>query len=170
MLRCVPVVDASNPPAAARKRVVLSTPYFIPDEPFQEALQTAAQSGVEVHLVVCRQIDRWSVGLAQRSYYEELLEAGVHIHLYKRAFLHAKHVSVDDAAVLIGSSNMDIRSFALNAEISLLFYDPQVVARVREIQEHYLAGSEALTLEGWKRRSLFVRTAENTARLVDSIL
>jgi cardiolipin synthase len=155
---------------AARKRVVLSTPYFIPDEPFLEALQTAAQSGVEVHLVVCRQIDRWSVGLAQRSYYEELLEAGVHIHLYKRAFLHAKHVSVDDAAVLIGSSNMDIRSFALNAEISVLFYDSQVVARVREVQEQYLAGSEMLTLEGWKRRSLFVRTAENTARLVDSIL
>jgi cardiolipin synthase len=155
---------------AARKRVVLSTPYFIPDEPFQEALQTAAQSGVEVHLVFCRQIDRWSVGLAQRSYYEELLEAGVRIHLYKQAFLHAKHVSIDDAAVLIGSSNMDIRSFALNAEISLLFYDPQVVARVREIQEHYLAGSEVLTLEGWRRRSVLVRTAENVARLVDSIL
>src|SRR5262249_699466 len=84
---------------AARKRVVLSTPSFLPAEPFQEALQTAAQSGVEVHLIVCRQMDRWSVGLAQRSYYEELLAAGVQIHLYKQAFLHAKHVSIDDAAV-----------------------------------------------------------------------
>jgi cardiolipin synthase len=155
---------------AARQRVVVTAPYFIPDEPFQEALQNAALSGVEVHLVVSRQMDQLSVGLAQRSYYDCLLEAGVKIHRYKEGFLHAKHVSIDDRAAVIGSSNMDLRSFVLNEEISLVVYDADVVARLRTIQEHYFAGAELLTLKEWRRRSAWVKMAENIARLVDSLL
>ncbi|HKB41025.1 MAG TPA: cardiolipin synthase, partial [Gemmataceae bacterium] len=126
----------------ARERVVITTPYFVPDEPFLQAMQTAVLRGVAVHLVVSKQADQLLVGLAQRSYYEELLGSGVRIHLYHRRFLHAKHVSIDDSVALIGSSNIDIRSFALNAEVSLLLYDPQVVARLREVQEEYFAHSE----------------------------
>jgi cardiolipin synthase len=100
---------------ASQKRVVITTPYFIPDETLFQALQSAALRGVEVHLIVSRQADQLLVGLAQPSFYEELLEAGVQIHLYRERFLHAKHLSVDDAVALIGSSNMDIRSFLLNA-------------------------------------------------------
>jgi cardiolipin synthase len=155
---------------AARKRIVVTTPYFIPDEPLMQALQSAALRGVEVHLVVSRQMDQWLVGLAQRSYYEELLQSNVHIHVYSKRFLHAKHVSIDDGAALIGSSNMDIRSFALNAEISLLVYCPQVVAQLRAIQERYFAGAELLTLTEWQQRPLILKLLQNTARLVDSIL
>src|SRR5262249_50751250 len=79
----------------ARKRVVLTTPYFIPDEPLLQAMQTAVLRGVEVHLVVSEAGDHPVVSLAQSSYYEELLEAGVQIHLYRTNFLHAKHVSID---------------------------------------------------------------------------
>jgi cardiolipin synthase len=154
----------------ARERVVITTPYFIPDEPFLEALQTAVRRGVDVHLVLSRQADQLLVSLAQKSYYEELLEAGVRIHLYYKRFLHAKHLSIDAAVALIGSSNIDIRSFALNAEISLLIYDPRVVAELRTIQERYFDHSELLTLEKWSRRSLVAQVAQNTARLVNSVL
>jgi len=80
----------------ARRRVVLTTPYFVPDEPLLQAMQTAVLRGVEVHLVVSEAGDHPLVALAQRSYYEELLEAGVHIHTYRTNLLHAKHLSVDD--------------------------------------------------------------------------
>src|SRR5262249_38302064 len=96
---------------AAWKRVVITTPYFVPDEPLLQALQTAVLRGVDVHLIVSHKADQVLVGLAQRSYYEELLAAGVKIHQYKERFLHAKHMSIDDEIAVIGSSNMDLRSF-----------------------------------------------------------
>jgi cardiolipin synthase len=155
---------------AARRRVCVTTPYFIPDEPLAQALQTAARRGVDVRLVVAKQVDQYMVGLAQRSYYEALLEAGVHVHEYGRRFLHAKHLSVDDAVVAVGSSNLDIRSFALNAEIMLLVYDEAVAHRLRAVQDRYLAGSEELALDAWRARPLWRKVAQNTARLVDSVL
>ncbi|HYT88377.1 MAG TPA: cardiolipin synthase [Gemmataceae bacterium] len=154
----------------ARERVVITTPYFIPDSSLLQALQTAALRGVDVHLVVSRQADQVLVGLAQRSYYEELLEGGVKIHLYQRRFLHAKHVSVDDSIALIGSSNMDIRSFRLNAEISLLIYDPQAAAQLHAVQDRYFSNSHLLTLEEWQQRPRLTKIAQNMARLVDSLL
>ncbi|HSI34889.1 MAG TPA: phospholipase D-like domain-containing protein, partial [Tepidisphaeraceae bacterium] len=155
---------------AARHRVVITTPYFIPDEPVLQAVQTAVLRGVEVHLVVSKQIDQFLVGLAQRSYYEDLLEAGVRIHSYTRRFLHAKHVSVDDDVALIGSSNMDIRSFVLNAEVMLVVYDRAVVARLRKIQERYFADSEEITAEAWRARPGWHKVLQNVARLADSLL
>src|SRR5262249_43100295 len=125
----------------ARKRVVLTTPYFIPDEPFLQATQTAVLRGVEVHLVVSEAGDHPVVSLAQRSYYEELLEAGVQIHPYRTNFLHAKHVSIDDSVALIGTSNLDIRSFVLNAEVMLVIYDHGVAARRAAEQEPDFAHS-----------------------------
>jgi cardiolipin synthase len=155
---------------AAQKRVVITTPYFIPDDALLLAMQTAVMRGVEVHLVVSRQVDQLLVGLAQKSYYEDLLEGGIQVHRYYRHFLHAKHLSVDDAVALIGSSNIDIRSFALNAEVSLLVYDPGVVAALRAIQEQYFAYSERLTKEQWAARPLYAKVLQNSARLVDSLL
>jgi cardiolipin synthase A/B len=155
---------------AAERRVMVTTPYFIPSEALAHALQMAALRGLEVHLVVSAQIDQLLVGLAQRSYYESMLECGVHIHCYRSRFLHAKHISIDDSVALIGSSNMDIRSFALNAEISMLVHDPQVVAELRRIQDRYLAGSDHLELETWRRRPRAQRFLQNIARLADSLL
>jgi cardiolipin synthase len=154
----------------ARKRVVLTTPYFVPDEPLLQAMQTAVLRGVEVHLVVNDAVDQPVVSLAQRSYYEELLEAGVRIHSYRANFLHAKHLSIDDSVALIGTSNLDIRSFVLNAEVMLVIYDPGVAARLAAVQERYFANSRVLTLTDWQQRSFASKLAQNLARLLSPLL
>jgi cardiolipin synthase len=110
------------------------------------------------------------VSLAQESYYEELLEAGVQIHLYRTNFLHAKHLSVDDSVALIGTSNLDIRSFALNAELMLLIYDTGVTSRLAAEQERYFAGSRLLTLETWRQRPFVKKLAQNLTRLLSPLL
>ena len=155
---------------AARQRVVFTTPYFVPDDPFLAALRSAARRGVEVRLIVSLHANQPFTQQAQRSYYDDLLSAGIHIHLYRPCFLHAKHLSVDDSIALLGSTNIDIRSFALNAEVSLIVYDPAVVAQLRKVQERYLADSEVLDLETWRQRPLPQRVAQNLARLADSLL
>jgi cardiolipin synthase len=155
---------------AARKRVVLTTPYFVPDEPFLAALLSAARRGVAVHLVLSSHANQTLTQLAQRSFYDELLEAGVNIHLYQPRFLHAKYLTVDNEVALIGSANIDIRSFALNAEIEILFYDVRVVAELRRIQDRYFEHSALLTVEEWGRRPLAARTLQGIARLADSFL
>jgi cardiolipin synthase len=155
---------------SAHKRVVITTPYFVPDQPFLQALETAVLRGVEVHLVVPARSNQFVTNLAQQSFYDELLESGVKIHLYRPHFLHAKHLSIDDDVALIGSSNIDIRSFALNAEVSLLVYDAQVMNQIRAIHERYFANSDVLTREVWDERSVIARTSQNIARLADSLL
>jgi cardiolipin synthase len=154
----------------ARERVVLTTPYFIPDEALLQALQTAVLRGVEVHLVVSRLADQLLVSLAQKSYYAELLRAGIRIHRYREKFLHAKHLSIDGEVTLVGSSNMDIRSFVLNAEVSVVFFDRGVTARLRAEQERYFAASDLLSAEGWDNRRLAAKVCENLARLMSPLL
>jgi len=155
---------------AARERVVITTPYFVPDEPFLAALRSATRRGVEVRLIVSGHGNQRVTQFAQRSYYEQLLTAGVHVHLYRPHFLHAKHLSVDDSIALLGSTNIDIRSFALNAEASLILYDPDAVRRLRAIQERCIANSNELDLEKWRSRPLSERVLQNLARLADSVL
>jgi len=154
----------------ARTSVVITTPYFIPDETLLRALVNAALRGVDVRLIVSRDIDQFLVGFAQRSYYDDLLSAGVSIHLYRTRFLHAKHLSVDDAVVVIGSSNMDIRSFALNAEAGVIVYDAALAAELKRVQTRQLAESDRLTLDAWRSRSRIRKVAENVARLFDTLL
>jgi len=154
----------------ARERVVITTPYFVPDEPFFQAVRSAVLRGVEVHLVLSEHANQLVTQLAQRSYYDDLLGAGVIIHLYQPRFLHAKHLSIDDHIVLIGSTNIDIRSFALNAEVNVLIYDAEVAGEMRRVQDGYFAASRLLKAEEWARRPLRTRVAQNVARLADSLL
>jgi cardiolipin synthase len=155
---------------AARERVVITTPYFVPDEPVLQAIRSATLRGVQVHLVVSLHANQRLTQMAQRSFYETLLESGVHIHLYRPRFLHAKHMTVDDDIAMLGSTNMDIRSFALNAEINLVVYDPAVVRAMSQVQERYFANSETLSAEVWQRRPLIQKVLQNSARLADSLL
>jgi cardiolipin synthase A/B len=154
----------------ARQRVVITTPYFVPDEPFMQALHTAAIRGVDVHLIFSQRTNQRTTRLAQESYYEDLLAAGVHIHLYRPRFLHAKHLTIDHDIALVGSTNIDIRSFALNAEVSLLIYDPLIVAQVAQIQQRYIDDAQLLDPALWSRRPFTARTLQNLARLADSFL
>ncbi len=155
---------------AARRRIVITTPYFVPDEPVLQAVRSATVRGVEVHLIVSMHANQMLTQLAQRSFYETLLECGVIIHLYEPRFLHAKHLTVDDHISLLGSTNMDIRSFALNAEINLVTYDTSTVQKFKAIQERYFANSELLSAETWSRRPLGIKVLQNSARLADSLL
>jgi len=154
----------------ARARVVLTAPYVIPSEAFLAAMCHTARRGVAVDLIVDQESNKPLVQLAQQSYYDVMLKAGVRIHRHTGSFLHAKHLSVDDEVALIGSSNLDIRSFALNAEVSVLIYDRAVVADLKVVQDRYLQHARLVTRE--ERRQLRVgrRALENLARLTDSLL
>jgi cardiolipin synthase len=155
---------------AARERVVITTPYFVPDEAFLQALATAALRGVETRLVVSARSNQRLTDLAQRSYYERLLDAGIAIHQYEPHFLHAKHMTVDRTVAIVGSTNIDIRSFALNCESSLLVYDREVVRALEAVQARYIAASRPVEPAAWAARPLGQRVAQNSARLADSLL
>ncbi len=154
----------------ARHELVLATPYFVPDDATLAALQVAALSGVRVRLLLSASNNQPLTAWAQQAYYADLLAAGVEIHLHRPHFLHAKHLRVDDALALIGSINLDIRSFALNAELGLLSYDPAVVAALREVEARTLADAERVEASTWKRRPGWRRAREGIARLADSLL
>lgn len=154
----------------AQKKLVLTTPYFVPDDGTLSALRIAALSGVDTQLILSARNNQQLTAWAQESYYSDLLQSGVKIAHYRPHFLHAKHLSVDDHMALVGSMNLDIRSFALNAEIGMLCYDRGVVARMRQIEADYLAHSDLLTLEAWNRRPAWKRSREGIARLADSFI
>jgi len=154
----------------ARRRLVLTTPYFVPDDGTVNALRIAALSNVEVQLILSASNNQPLTAWAQHAYYEELLACGVKIALYRPNFLHAKHLSIDDEVALIGSLNLDMRSFALNAEIGILCYDRDVVMKMRAIESEYLANAELLSLESWRQRPQWKRSLEGIARLADSFL
>jgi len=155
---------------AAETSVTLVSPYLIPDEALLAALQTAAYRGVTIDLVVSKVVDQRLVRLAQRSFYDELMSMGVRIHRYRDHLLHAKHVSVDGRVGVIGSGNADLRSFMLNAEISMLLYDPAQVAELAAHQADCMARSDHLDFLEWRRRPIALRLAENLARLVGPLL
>ena len=154
----------------ARHRVTIVTPYFIPDDRVIGAMCTAAARGVVVDLVVSAVVDQRLVNLSQSSFYDELLHAGVRVNLFRDYLLHAKNVSIDGKFAIVGSSNVDLRSFQLNEEVSLILYDQPSVAAVETIQRGYLDASDQLGLEDWRRRPALRKLLENIARLLNSLL
>ncbi|WP_255513332.1 cardiolipin synthase [Homoserinibacter sp. GY 40078] len=150
----------------AQRRIVLVSPYFVPDDSMLYAVTTAAQSGLHVELFVSEIGDQFMVYHAQRSYYEALLKAGVKIYLFPApTILHAKHMTFDDEVAIIGSSNMDMRSFTLDLEISVMVHGGSFLAGLREVEDSYRAVSRELTLEEWQRRSFGTQTLDNLMRL-----
>lgn len=156
--------------AGARQQVVLVTPYFVPDESTLSALRIAALSGVRVQLILSASNNQLLAALAQQASFDGLLRCGVRIALYQPHFLHAKHLSVDGKVALIGSINLDIRSFALNAELGLLCHDPALVAAVEAVERDYLAHAQVLSLSQWRQRPRWRRSAEGIARLADALI
>ena len=155
---------------SAQEKIILVSPYFVPDDSMLYAITTAAQSGIHVELFVSEIGDQFFVYHAQRSYYEALLKAGVIIYLYKApTILHAKHMTIDDEVSVIGSSNMDMRSFGLNLEISLLVRGEEYVRQLRAVEDQYRASSRELTLDEWSNRSSFSATLDNVARLTAAV-
>lgn len=154
----------------ARESATLTTPYFIPDDVLRQALTTAVLRGVDVRLVVPAKDDQLLVSSAQKSYYLDLLKGGVKICRSGAGFLHAKHVSIDGHVAWIGSSNLDIRSFALNAEIVLLAYGREVCAQLARVQERYFSEGEWLDAASWGNQPLWRQVGWNMARLFSQLL
>jgi cardiolipin synthase len=155
---------------SAQQRISLTSPYFVPDESLLYAVTTAAQRGVSVELFVSAVGDQFMVYHAQRSYYDALLEAGVRIFRYPAPYvLHSKHFTIDDDVAVVGSSNMDMRSFALNYEVSLMLLGPEVVKRMRAVEDDYRALSSELTRSEWSGRSRGSRYVDNVMRLTAAL-
>jgi cardiolipin synthase len=155
---------------AARREVVVTTPYYVPDEAMQAALCAAANRGVATTIVFPARNDNVAVGAASRSRYAELLEAGVAIHEFEGGLLHAKTLTLDGEVALIGSANMDRRSFDLNFENNILLADAAATAALRARQAEFIAGSRQVTAAEvaawpWSRRLL-----NNVAGLVGPVL
>ncbi len=153
----------------ARERVVLVTPYFIPDEPVELALCMAARRGVDVNVVVPAHSDLRFVDAATRSYCRVCADAGVNTHFFTAGFLHAKMLLVDDAIAMVGSANFDNRSFRLNLETNVVVYSPSFINHVQEIQQYYLDQSVGMR-EAFGEHPRHRRLAEDLARLVSPLL
>jgi len=154
---------------AARERVWLVTPYFVPGEAAMMALTSAALGGIDVRLMVPRMSDSRLVTLAARSYYDDLLAAGVKIYEYGPRMLHTKALLVDNASVIVGSANFDHRSFRLNFEVSVLFQDRSLGERMAKLIEGEFANAPRVRAD--RRRPLFgSRLPEALARLMSPLL
>ena len=154
----------------AKKRLHITTPYFIPDEPVQTALVAAAMRGVDVRLLVPKRTDSIMINYASRSYYRELLAAGCRIYEYRKGFVHSKTLAADGELGIIGTANMDIRSFRLNFEVCVVCYEGEVA---RKLDEHFmadLADAEQVRLKTFSKRPRVDVFLENTARLTSSLL
>jgi cardiolipin synthase len=155
---------------SSRQRLILTTPYFVPDEPTMISLMMAADRGVDVKLIVPQTPDHLFAAAAGRAHFNALLNAGVEIHLYQPGLLHSKTTTVDDAFVLFGSANLDVRSFGLNFELSTLLYGPEVTDRLRNIQRDYLKASRKLELTEWDQRPLAKTYADRAISLLSPLL
>jgi cardiolipin synthase len=154
----------------AQKSIYIQTPYFIPTESLLLALQTAAQSGVEVCLMLPEHSDTTFVHIASMSYIKELLRAKVRVYFFKPGFLHSKLMVIDDSLVVTGSANMDVRSFEHNFEIDVFVYSHTVATEGKEIFMSDAANSEQLLYENWRKRPLHRRFIESLLRLLTPLL
>jgi len=155
---------------AARHSLIITTPYYVPNESMQDALCAAARRGVTTTIVFPARNDSIQVAAASHSYYRELLEAGVRIHEYVGGLLHTKSITIDGEMTLMGSANMDRRSFELNYENNILFYDPKLTDEMRRRQEIYLASSHPVTIEMVEQWSVVRRLWNNTIAMLGPIL
>lgn len=155
---------------AARKEIILTTPYFVPDNAILSALKSAAGRGVEVTIIVPQKNDSKLVYYASRGMFEDLLQAGVHILLFCEGLLHSKTITVDNDFCLFGSVNLDMRSFWLNFEMTLFIYNREFTAHLRDLQQQYIEGASPVNQETYQHRSLMQRFKENTALLVGPLL
>ena len=154
---------------AAKKRVWMTTPYFVPGEAAMMSLTSAALAGLDVRLLVPRMSDSRLVTLAARSYFGPLLVAGVKVYEYGPRMLHTKSLLVDDRVVLIGSANFDHRSFRLNFEVSVLFDDDEIAGQLERLVEFELASAPRVR-QGRHRHLLTARLPEALARLMSPLL
>ncbi|MDR1103701.1 MAG: cardiolipin synthase [Tannerella sp.] len=154
----------------ARKYLYIQTPYFLPTEDLNQALQTVALSGVDVRLMIPEHSDTWAVKMASRSFLDDMVKAGVKVYFYKPGFLHSKLFVMDDALTCIGSANFDFRSFEHNFEINAFVYQASFAGRMKAMFMDDVTRSEQLVPARWLKRPLPKRLAESFMRLFSPLL
>jgi len=153
----------------AEKELLITTPYFIPGGNILDAIQVAAMSGVAVKILVPDKSDSSLVNAAARSYYGELLDAGVEIYLYQKGFIHAKTMVSDGQLCIIGTANMDHRSFELNFEVNSMIYDTSTAKELRDIFYQDIKDAKKINPKTWKRRPFMRQFPEKVARLLSPL-
>ena len=154
----------------AQEELVLTTPYLVPDDSLLRAVRGAAGRGVKVQLIVPEKVDSFLTRYASRSYYDDLLDIGVEIYLYRGGLLHTKSITADRNISMFGTVNLDMRSFWLNYEVALFVYEPEFARQLRQLQQSYQDDSDRLDPETWRHRSFGNRFLENSMRLVSPLL
>jgi len=154
----------------AQKEILITTPYFIPGEPIIDALKIAALAGLSVKLLVPGISDSVLVNAAAKSNYGELLDAGVDIYLYQKGFIHSKTLVADGHLAIIGSANMDLRSFELNFEVNVILYDEHSSEKLRQIFFEDLQSAEKIDPDQWSRRPFYTQLPEKLARLFSPVM
>jgi len=154
----------------AKKEIYIQTPYFIPDEPFLEAIRLAALSGVQIHIMIPGEYDKYLVYMGTLSFAHDLMEcANVHFYRYK-GFLHSKMVILDDKAVSIGTTNIDIRSFSLHFEINAFIFNRKFTKECQDIFFKDLENSEPFGINEYQARPWYQKLLESIMRLFAPIL
>ena len=154
----------------AKKEILITTPYFIPGDSILEAIRIAALSGLSVKMLVPGICDSRLVNAASKSYYEDLLCAGVEIYRYQKGFVHAKTLVTDGSLSIIGTANMDYRSFELNFEVNVLVYDREFSEKLREVFFQDIKEAEKIDKDSWCNRSAYEQLPERVARLFSHVL
>ncbi|MEF8697881.1 MAG: cardiolipin synthase [Candidatus Accumulibacter sp. UW20] len=155
---------------AARREIVITTPYFIPSETLLAALCSAAVRGVRVVLIVPEKVDSRLVRYASDSFNDDLLSVGITILHFQAGLLHTKSMVIDQQITIFGTVNIDLRSFELNFEVSLIAYDQPFSAAVRKLQYAYESNSQQLHLKQWRARPRWRRLVENAVQVMSPLL
>lgn len=156
---------------SAKKSIVITNPYLVPDESLLTAIISAAKRGIKISILNSEIMDQFVVGHAQRSYYDQIMSAGVEIHLYKSPILnHSKYMVVDSAVSVVGSSNLDVRSFELDLECVSIFYDKRVSKKLHDLHmKQCREESTQLALNSWRKRSMLNGLIDGIARLTSAL-
>ncbi|MDQ0162444.1 cardiolipin synthase [Bacillus alveayuensis] len=155
---------------SAKDSIWIASPYFIPDEDIKTALKVAALSGIDVRLLVPKKPDKRIVFYASRSYFPELLEAGVKVYEYEKGFMHSKIIIVDNELASIGTANMDMRSFHLNFEVNAFLYRTESIETLTDEFVRDLQSSHHIIEEEFQKRPIYIKLIESTSRLLSPLL
>ncbi|WP_088042521.1 cardiolipin synthase [Bacillus sp. EAC] len=155
---------------SARESIQIASPYFVPDEDLLTALKVASNGGVKVKILIPDRPDKKIVFYASRSYFPELLEAGVEIFEYKQGFLHSKILIVDGEVASVGTANMDMRSFHLNFEVTAFLYLEESIKHLVKDFNQDIIDSDAILLSDFKKRAFYKRIFESLSRLMAPLL
>ena len=156
--------------SAARKSIYIQTPYFVPDEPILDSIKMAAQSGVEVNIMIPCIPDHMFVYWATYSYVGEIIKAGGNVYIYDKGFLHAKTIIVDGEVCSVGSCNFDMRSFKLNFETNAFIYDRRTSRKLEDAFREDIKNSHRLTNELYQQRGYYIKIKEVFSRMLSDIL